>query len=124
MRWRHARRDYFETILPKLLRREVIDAAEQECFHLSPYGKQYVLHQLKMDGNQLLMPEFTLEDESAFHCYVDSKQKEAESQGVLFNYEVEGKAEIQWIKAWYHHGIRLLPDPVVSAPEVVAVENF
>ena len=65
------------------------------------------------------MPEFTLEDESAFHCYVDSKQKEAKSQGVVFNQEVEGRAEVRWIEAWHHHGIRLLPDPVVSALGVV-----
>ena len=69
------------------------------------------------------MPEFTLEDESAFYCYVDSKQKEAESQGVVFNYEAEGKVEIDWIKAWYHHGIRLLPDPVVPAPQLGIVDN-
>ena len=118
MRWRHARRDHFETILPKLLRQEVIDAAEQEFFHLSPYGKRYAVHQMKIDRNQFPMPEFTLEDESAFHCYVDSKQKEAESRGVVFNYKVEGEAEIEWIVAW-HKGVRLLPNSAVSALAVV-----
>ncbi len=44
------------------------------------------------------MSEFILEDESAFHCYVDSKQKEAESQGVIFNYEVEGRESIAQVK--------------------------
>ncbi len=45
------------------------------------------------------MPKFTLEDESAFHCYVDSKQKEAESQEVIFSYKVKGRAKIRWIEA-------------------------
>ena len=43
---------------------------------------------------------------------------------MLFNQEVEGRAEIRWIEAWHHHGIRLLPDPVAPASELVVVENF
>ena len=105
MRWLHATRHHFETIRPKLPRLEVIEAAKQDCYQQSPYGKRFAVHQLGVDRDQLPMPEFTLEDESAFHRYVDSKQKEAESQGVVFNYEVEGKVEIGWIVAW-HKGVQ------------------
>ena len=123
MHWCHASRHHFETIRPKLSRLEVIEAAEQDCYHQSPYGKRYAVHQLGVDRDQLPMPEFTLEDESAFHRYVDSKQQEAESQRGIFNYEVEGRAEIRWIEAWHHHGVQLLPDPVAPEPESVIVEN-
>ncbi len=41
---------------------------------------------------------------------------------MMFNFEVEGKAEMRWFEAW-HHGIRLLPDPAVPASELVVVEN-
>ncbi len=40
----------------------------------------------------------------------------------MFNFEVEGKAEMRWFEAW-HNGIRLLPDPAVPASELVVVEN-
>ncbi len=98
--------------------------SEQQCYRKSPYGKRFAVQHLGVAKEDLPMPEFTLEDESALHRYVNSKREKAESQGVMFNFEIEGKAEMCWFEAW-HHGIRLLPEPVVPVGNVeIADDNL
>ncbi len=103
-------------------RKEMDEILTQQCYRESPYGKRFAAYNLGMAPKDSPMAKFTLKDESAFHCNVNSKEKEAVSQGVMFNFEVEGKFEMHWFKAW-HRGIRLLPDPFAPASELVIVEN-
>ncbi len=53
----------------------MIEAAKQNCYRVSPYGKRYAVHVLGVDRDQFPMQEFNLEHEAAFHLYVESKRK-------------------------------------------------
>ncbi len=94
LRWVVASRDQFPN-RSNMFREEIDEISKQQCYRESPYGKRFAVQNLGVAKEDLPMSEFTLEDESALHRYVNSKRKEAESQGVMFNFEVEGKAEMR-----------------------------
>ncbi len=55
-------------------RKEWDEIAKQQCYHESPYGERFAVHNLGVAKEDLPMLEFTFEDESAFHGYINSKR--------------------------------------------------
>jgi hypothetical protein len=122
MRWIQASRHHYSTT-SSLSKKEWIEAARQDCFRESPYGKRFAVHELGLSERALPMRDFTTQDEEIHDAYVESRRVIVLSRRQDWNFLAEGEAEMRWIEAW-NAGVQLMPLPAPVVPaSLVALDN-
>jgi hypothetical protein len=92
---------------------EWAEAAKEECYRESPYGKRFAVHQRGRNPADFPMKEFTHEDEHAYAAYVESIRLNYDVRGRKWDLRSAGLAQMLFIQAW-NKGQVLLPLPLVD----------